>query len=132
MQWACLLDLYRLARHRLCVYQRGIACYLDSGRLHTGETRGRHPDRGTLPRRRAPARRGEAFGRRAWPWPCHPHRSAAGPLRESQAMKIGKSLSFAPLFLIFGGEPATAFDCTKAQSPVEKAICADAKLKSAD
>jgi uncharacterized protein YecT (DUF1311 family) len=47
-------------------------------------------------------------------------------------MKIGKSLSLTPLLIIFGGEPATAFDCMKAQSPVEKAICTDAKLKSAD
>ena len=47
-------------------------------------------------------------------------------------MMIRKSLSFAPLLLVFGGEPAVAFDCTKAQSPVEKAICADAKLKTAD
>jgi uncharacterized protein YecT (DUF1311 family) len=48
-------------------------------------------------------------------------------------MRIQKALpSCAPLLLVFGGEPAAAFDCTKAQSPVEKAICADAKLKAAD
>jgi uncharacterized protein YecT (DUF1311 family) len=47
-------------------------------------------------------------------------------------MKIRKSLFFAPLLLAFGGEPAAAFDCTKTQSPVEKAICADATLKTAD
>jgi uncharacterized protein YecT (DUF1311 family) len=46
-------------------------------------------------------------------------------------MTIHKNLSFA-LLLIFSGGRAGAFDCTKAQSPVEMAICGDAKLKTAD
>lgn len=41
-------------------------------------------------------------------------------------------LSCAPLLLAFGVQPALAFDCAKAQSPIEKAICADPKLKAAD
>lgn len=48
-------------------------------------------------------------------------------------MKIVKSLlSAAPVLLVFGAQPAAAFDCAKAQSAVEKAICADAGLKAAD
>ena len=39
-------------------------------------------------------------------------------------------VALAPLLFAMGGGPAAAFDCTKAQSPVEKAICADAKLKA--
>lgn len=47
-------------------------------------------------------------------------------------MKILKSLTSAmPLLLAFI-PPAAAFDCGKAQSPVEKAICADQKLKAVD
>jgi len=47
-------------------------------------------------------------------------------------MKIWKSLiSSTPLLLAFV-QPAAAFDCGKAQSTVEKAICADQKLKAAD
>jgi uncharacterized protein YecT (DUF1311 family) len=38
----------------------------------------------------------------------------------------------AGLLLPAGVVPAQAFDCAKAQSPVEKAICADQKLKAAD
>lgn len=48
-------------------------------------------------------------------------------------MRISKILlSCAPLLLTFGVQPAMAFDCAKAQSPIEKAICADPKLKAAD
>ncbi|MGE3873912.1 MAG: lysozyme inhibitor LprI family protein [Parvibaculaceae bacterium] len=48
-------------------------------------------------------------------------------------MNIPKSLLSAALLLpVFGIGPASAFDCAKAQSPVEKAICADQKLKAAD
>jgi uncharacterized protein YecT (DUF1311 family) len=41
-------------------------------------------------------------------------------------------VAFAPLLFAMAVGPASAFDCTKAESPVEKAICADAKLKAAD
>lgn len=48
-------------------------------------------------------------------------------------MRISKTLlSCTPLLLAFGITPAAAFDCTKAQSTVEKAICADEKLRVAD
>jgi uncharacterized protein YecT (DUF1311 family) len=48
-------------------------------------------------------------------------------------MRISKILlSCTPLLLAFGVTPAAAFDCTKAQSTVEKAICADEKLRVAD
>lgn len=48
-------------------------------------------------------------------------------------MRIPKTLlSCAPLLLVFGIQPAMAFDCAKAQSPIEKAICADPTLKAAD
>lgn len=48
-------------------------------------------------------------------------------------MKILKSLlSSTPMLFAFGVEPAAAFDCAKAQSTIEKAICADDKLKAAD
>ncbi|HTN96120.1 MAG TPA: lysozyme inhibitor LprI family protein [Nordella sp.] len=48
-------------------------------------------------------------------------------------MRIAKTLlSCTPLLFFFGVTPAVAFDCAKAQSPVEKAICADDKLKTAD
>lgn len=48
-------------------------------------------------------------------------------------MRISKTLlSCTPLLLVVGVEPAVAFDCAKAQSPIEKAICADPKLKAAD
>ncbi|QIG47979.1 DUF1311 domain-containing protein [Nordella sp. HKS 07] len=48
-------------------------------------------------------------------------------------MRILKnSLYCAPVLLALGVQPAVAFDCAKAQSPVEKAICADQKLKAAD
>src|SRR6476469_9235483 len=47
-------------------------------------------------------------------------------------MKTRKSLLFAPFLLACAVDPAAAFDCTKAQSPVEKTICTDIKLKTAD
>lgn len=48
-------------------------------------------------------------------------------------MRIMKySLACAPLLLVLGVQPAAAIDCAKAQSPIEKAICADQKLKAAD
>jgi uncharacterized protein YecT (DUF1311 family) len=48
-------------------------------------------------------------------------------------MRISKILlSCTPLLLAFGVTPAAAFDCAKARSAVEKAICADEKLRVAD
>ncbi len=48
-------------------------------------------------------------------------------------MRISKSLlSCAPLLLVLDIQPALAFDCAKAQSVVENAICADEKLRVAD
>jgi uncharacterized protein len=48
-------------------------------------------------------------------------------------MRILKGLlSSAPMLLALAIQPAAAFDCAKAQSTVEKAICADGKLKAAD
>ena len=43
-----------------------------------------------------------------------------------------KRYGIAVLLLTAGVVPAQAFDCAKAESPVEKAICADPKLKAAD
>lgn len=48
-------------------------------------------------------------------------------------MKILNSLlCCSPLLFAVGVTPATAFDCAKARSSIEKAICADQKLKAAD
>jgi uncharacterized protein YecT (DUF1311 family) len=48
-------------------------------------------------------------------------------------MKISRGLVVcAPIVLASAVQPAAAFDCAKAQSVVEKAICADVKLKAAD
>jgi uncharacterized protein YecT (DUF1311 family) len=47
-------------------------------------------------------------------------------------MKTKCLVSAVPLLLAFTVVPAQAFDCGKAQSPVEKAICANDKLKAAD
>jgi uncharacterized protein YecT (DUF1311 family) len=47
-------------------------------------------------------------------------------------MKQLRKYCIAGLLLAAGFVPAQAFDCTKAESPVEKAICADQKLKAAD
>lgn len=43
-----------------------------------------------------------------------------------------RSLAFAAFALLVSAPAAAAFDCGKAQTPVEKAICADPKLKAAD
>ena len=47
-------------------------------------------------------------------------------------MRVSTTLLCSPLILAFFVQPAMAFDCAKAQSPIEKAICADPKLKGAD
>lgn len=48
-------------------------------------------------------------------------------------MKFPKnSLVCAPLLVVLGVQPAAAIDCARAKSPIEKAICADPKLKAAD
>src|SRR5262245_1997105 len=48
-------------------------------------------------------------------------------------MKVLKiAFSLVSLLPVFGFQPAVAFECGKAKSPVEKAICADARLNAAD
>lgn len=47
-------------------------------------------------------------------------------------MKTIHALSALPVLLVLGAEPAHAFDCSKAQSAVEKAICANDRLKASD
>ena len=60
-------------------------------------------------------------------------RGRGNRMKSVTAMKRQKILLSATLVMLaFADRPAAAFDCTKAQSPVEKAICADTKLKAAD
>jgi uncharacterized protein YecT (DUF1311 family) len=49
-----------------------------------------------------------------------------------QTMQSFRKLAIAGVVLMASALPAAAFDCGKAQSVVEKAICADPKLKAVD